>query len=179
MSDNTIRIYLADLAAYNEGILKGGWIDCNGMTADEILEDAEQKGFLGRNRYNPEELNEWAIHDHEGLGPFYSEFLSLSTVAVLAEKADELNDEWSAYCAYCGNVGELGEGADIEDFRDAYHGHYDTFRDFAEETFDEQYLESIPEYVRPFIDYDAYARDLGHAYFEERADDGGVWVFSH
>ena len=60
MSDE-IRIYVADLAAYNNGCLHGVWINpcddlediqsqINEMLADSLEEDTE----------------EYAIHDHEG-----------------------------------------------------------------------------------------------------------------
>ena len=74
------RIYVACLAAYNNGCLHGRWIDAT--TPDEIRR--EVSAML---RASPEpDPEEWAIQDYEGFGGAYlSEYASFETVCELAE----------------------------------------------------------------------------------------------
>ena len=59
--NNEIQIYVADLAAYNNGKLHGMWIDTT-QSVDEIFDII--KTLL---ESSPEEdAEEFAIHDHEG-----------------------------------------------------------------------------------------------------------------
>ena len=61
-----MKIYVACLAAYNNGILHGDWIDCFGKSGDDLKEEARKiinsSPIIG--------ADEWAIHDHEGFGAF-------------------------------------------------------------------------------------------------------------
>lgn len=177
---NTPRIYLADLHAYNNGILRGGWIDIHaGMTAAEIIEEAVANGYLAQNPYNPDELNEFAIHDHEGFGDAVKEYTSLDTVCEIADVLDGMTDEQAeAYREYAGNVGEALP--DVDGFHDSYCGIHETFQAYAEELFDERYLDSVPENVRGYIDYEAFARDLSHDgyWFSPSVCASGVHVFT-
>ncbi|WP_375228595.1 antirestriction protein ArdA [Roseobacter sp. S98] len=47
---------------------------------------------------------------------------------------------------------------------DFYHA--DSLRDFAEQMVEDGLLGDVPENIRPYFDYDAFARDLGHEYSE-------------
>ena len=59
---NEIKIYVADLAAYNNGILHGIWIDAT----DDLDDIQEQVNEMLAS--SPEEMaEEYAIHDYEGL----------------------------------------------------------------------------------------------------------------
>jgi len=72
-----MRIYIADLAAYNEGLLAGEWVDLPqddiSQTVEEILERTteERIKYLGYDNLESMEEDglyaseEWAIHDHE------------------------------------------------------------------------------------------------------------------
>jgi len=74
------RIYVACLAAYNNGRLHGAWIDAN-QSADDIA--AEVQTMLAA---SPEPgAEEWAIHDYEGFGELrLSEWESFERVASIA-----------------------------------------------------------------------------------------------
>jgi len=62
---NTIEIYVVDLAAYNNGILHGVWIDAT-LDVEEMQEQVD--AML---KASPvEDTEEYAIHDHEGLGDY-------------------------------------------------------------------------------------------------------------
>ena len=143
------RIYVACLAAYNNGCLHGRWIDAT--TPDEIRR--EVSAMLAA---SPEPgSEEHAIHDYEGFGGAYlSEYASFETVCELAE--------------FIGEHGELGSriyqhyGNDLEQARAAfedYAGEYRSAADFAEELHDDT-GPAIPESLRYYIDWQAVARDM-------------------
>ena len=61
MCNSELRIYVADLAAYNAGILHGVWIDAT-LELDVIQEQVNTMLTA-----SPEEgAEEYAIHDYEG-----------------------------------------------------------------------------------------------------------------
>src|SRR4051794_22832572 len=63
---NRPRIYVASLSDYNAGRLHGTWIDTN-QTVEEV--GGEITAMLA---LSPEPgAKEWAIHDHEGFGPYH------------------------------------------------------------------------------------------------------------
>ena len=80
-----IRIYVADLAAYNAGKFHGVWIDAT-MGMDEIWE--EVKNMLAK---SPEPMaEEYAIHDYEGFGGYgLSEYEGLERAHEIAAFIEE------------------------------------------------------------------------------------------
>lgn len=145
-----IRIYVADLAAYNNGRLHGVWID-----ATEEMEDiwAQVNQML---KSSPEGFaEEYAIHDYEGFGGYrvseYEGLESAHNVAVFIEEHGEI-------------AGELlnNFGGDLEDAKKAieenYSGCYKSLADYAEEL-TEQTAE-VPENLAFYIDYERMGRDM-------------------
>lgn len=144
-----IRIYVACLAAYNNGILHGGWIgarqDVDALYTDvaAVMSDSPVRGD-----------GEWAIHDHEGFeGAPVSEYASLAEVADMA-----------AFIAEHGALGgKLIEyfGGDLKDAREAiedrYFGEYSSVADFAQESTENAH--DIPDALAPYIDYERMGRD--------------------
>ena len=77
LSHNNPRIYVACLAAYNNGYLHGAWIDAD-QGADEIRD--EIAAMLARSPIKGAE--EYAIHDYEGFeGVSIKEYAGIDTVA--------------------------------------------------------------------------------------------------
>lgn len=175
------RIYVACLASYNSGTLHGRWIDdCTG--ADEIRDLVD--GMLRDSKYPNVEVTclacdgdgcsecghtgkvpsaeEWAIHDHEGFPPgLIEESTSFDTVAAIASALEEIDDR-EAFESW------LGLGVHNEDdpssweeaFREAYAGEWDSKADWAEEYMDSTGgLADMPENLRNYFDFDAFARD--------------------
>jgi antirestriction protein len=145
-----IRIYVADLAAYNNGRLHGVWID-----ATEEMDDiwAQVNQML---KSSPEGFaEEYAIHDYEGFGGYrvseYEGLESAHNVAVFIEEHGEI-------------AGELlnNFGGDLEDAKKAieenYSGCYKSLADYAEEL-TEQTAE-VPENLAFYIDYERMGRDM-------------------
>lgn len=204
------RIYVADLAAYNAGNLRGIWIDCDGKTAEDITTEVREMlwkspesnilaircndcdfiqhyGFGQARAYAqatkcPEcdskdveksgSAEEWAIHDHEGLGSI-SEYESFDTIEKIAEG---VNKHGEAFVAYIEHVGSVEDGANFEE---AYCGEWSSEKEYAEDLFD-QTME-VPDHLANYIDYDAFRYDLFmDGYFSiERPNYAGIWVFSN
>lgn len=144
-----IRIYVACLAAYNNGILHGAWID-----ADQEA-SAINEGIQSMLRVSPiADAEEWAIHDFEGFeGAEVSEYTGIEEVA-----------EMAAFIAEHGEIGGklVAHYGDLDDARkaieDAYAGEYRSLADFAEEL--THSTGDVPDHLQYYIDYDRMARDL-------------------
>ncbi len=143
------RIYVACLAAYNNGRLHGRWID-----ADQDA-DAIQAGISEMLSASPIPLaDEWAIHDHEGFeGAKIEEFSSIQPIVDLA--------------AFIAEHGELGSkllqhfGGDLDDATaafDEYAGEHKSLVNFAQDLTEE--TTEIPANLANYIDYRAIARDM-------------------
>ena len=144
-----IRIYVACLAAYNNGHLHGRWID---VTDEPAIWQAVQD-MLAASPIE-EMAEEWAIHDYEGFaGAELGEYSSFASVVELAEYITERGDLGAEVLNYY--------GGNIEDATarfEEYAGEYDSLADYAEELTEQTGLE-IPESLAPYIDYKAMAHD--------------------
>ncbi|WP_439620225.1 antirestriction protein ArdA [Hyphomonas sp.] len=143
------RIYVACLAAYNNGCLHGRWITAS--TPDDIM--AEVRAMLADSPLPDAE--EWAIHDYEGLeGAHLSEYASFESVCNLAD-----------FIAEHGRLGALVHrhfGDDLEQAEaafDDYAGSYASRSEFAEELHRDTGTE-IPAALEYYIDWSALARDM-------------------
>ncbi|WP_020084970.1 antirestriction protein ArdA [Hyphomicrobium zavarzinii] len=171
VSDSNPRIYVACLAAYNNGYLHGAWIDADQDT-DQIRD--EIAAMLARSPV--EGAEEYAIHDYEGFeGVSISEYAGIDTVARMA--------------AFIAEHGALGAGR-LEQFsgdmdqaestlEDCYHGQFASLADYMEELTTESV--TIPEALRYYVDWNAMARDaeMGGDLFTIETAHGEVHVFSN
>ena len=163
----TPKIYVACLAAYNNGFLHGQWIDAN-QSAEAI--HSEIQDMLAQSPIAGAE--EWAIHDYEGFeGIRLSESEDIDTVVEIAAMIKEHGPAWCAYANY--------EGLDYatkENFEEAYQGEWDSEEDFAEDLAGETM--EIPKHLEFYIDYEKFARDLFiNDYFSADGECGKVYVF--
>lgn len=171
VSDSSPRIYVACLAAYNNGHLHGTWIDAD-QGADQIRDEITT--MLARSPIKGAE--EYAIHDYEGFeGVSISEYAGIDSVARMA--------------AFIAEHGALGAGL-LEQFsgdmdqaestlEDCYHGQFASLADYMEELTTESV--TIPEALRYYVDWDAMARDaeMGGDLFTIETARGEVHVFSN
>ena len=143
------RIYVACLAAYNNGRLHGRWIDA---TDPHDVWDHVSAMLAA----SPEpDAEEWAIHDYDNFhGCCISEYAGFDTVCEFA--------------AFLEERGELGAklyeafSEDLEQARAAfedYAGEFKSAADFAEQLHEDTGTE-IPESLRYYIDWQALARDM-------------------
>ncbi len=145
-----IRIYVADLAAYNNGKLHGVWINA----LDELDDIQDQVNMMLAT--SPEEFaEEYAIHDYERFGSYVlGEYEGLETAHEIACFIEEHSDI----------AGELLNqfGGDLEEARKAveenYCGCYSSLADYAEEITGE--TSSIPDHLASYIDYEKMGRDM-------------------
>ena len=144
-----IRIYAACLAAYNNGILHGRWIDAT-EGADHVREEIAR--ML---KASPiDDAEEYAIHDYEGFeGAELSEYSSIEQVCSLAEFISEQGTLGGKLLEYYSDLDDAREALD-----DHYAGCFESVADFAINLTEE--TTKIPEALRYYIDYDAMARDL-------------------
>jgi antirestriction protein len=150
--DQTPRIYVACLSAYNNGKLHGEWIDCD-QDADDIW--AEINKMLAQ---SPEpDAEEWAIHCYENWqGIEISEHESIERIAELAQLLEEHGQAYAVYYQH------YASDATSEDFQDRYIGKYEDEEDFVYQMWDEcgrlKQLEEL-NINESYIDWSAIARD--------------------
>jgi antirestriction protein len=168
----TPRIYVACLAAYNNGILHGEWIDAD-QSADDIHE-AAQRMLAASPQPGAEE---WAIHDYEGFGSLrLGEYESLERVAAIAAGIAEHGEAFTAWLSYDSDR----DPVDTSAFEDAYLGEWDSLRAYAED-----YAESTGMYDAadragsPYVvvDIDMLTRDLDIELYTVESDHNTVYVF--
>ncbi|MCP5246084.1 MAG: antirestriction protein ArdA [Burkholderiales bacterium] len=145
-----IRIYVADLAVYNNGKLYGIWINATDDLGD-IQEQVNQ--MLAE---SPESFaEEYAIHDYEGFdGYALSEYEGLETAHEIACFIEEYPDFGGELLNnFGGNLDEARIAAE-----ENYCGCYKSLADFAEELTEE--TTQIPENLAYYIDYERMGRDI-------------------
>jgi len=121
-AQSSIRIYVACLAAYNNGYLHGRWIDAS--LGDAYIW-AQTQAMLAASPI--EEAEEWAIHDYEGFeGADVSEWASFTTVAAMAEFITEHEELGGALLAHYG-----GNLEDATAALEHYCGDYESFEDYC------------------------------------------------
>ena len=145
-----IQIYVACLAAYNNGILHGEWIDATQSFGE--MKDAVKSMLVA----SPiEDAEEYAIHDHEGFeGCSIGEFSSLETVHEFASFIEEHGEIAHDLLAHFSGCTEEASKA----LEDSYLGEYDSVEDYARELTESCY--TIPNNLEFYIDYEAMARDM-------------------
>jgi antirestriction protein len=165
------NIYVQPLKAYNEGKGGGKWVDIDGLDADDIAK-AIQK-VLKKSPSKGEE--EWIISDYDDM-PNMGENPDLEDLEGVLELLEEHGA--GTISAYIDHVGE--HYFTVDGFRDAFMGVYDSVEDFGWEYLETgDYLDSIPDFLRPHIDVEGFAKQtlLVDEFFGEQTDDGFV-VFS-
>jgi antirestriction protein len=169
---STPRIYVACLAAYNNGRLHGRWIDAN-QSVEEIWTDVQ--AMLAD---SPEPgAEEWAIHDYEGFGELrLSEWESFERVSAIGAGIDEHGDAFTAWVSYdCGQ-----DPCEVERFEEMYCGEWDSLRDYAEQFADDIGLYDAAEKASsPYVtvDIDMLERDLDIELYTVKSDHYTVYVF--
>lgn len=159
-----LRIFLTNLGKYNEGKLIGEWIELP-CTFEELEEAKERIGISDEPDENGVYYEEWFISDYESDidGIEIGEYDNLDDLNELAEDIENLdNDEMTALQAFLLHGDDLEKA--LEDVQNGdyriYSGCY-TMEDVAREVVEEcGYLNSVPENVARYFDYEAFGRDL-------------------
>lgn len=152
----SITIYVACLAAYNNGKLHGKWIDAcqdyQGIHAEisKMLKESPEPG-----------AKEWALHDYEGfLGIKFSKSPNLRRVSAVARLLETEGDPFAIW--YETQNGSYFDAEELEEkFLKQWQGMHDSEADFAEYLLDStNALKELPGWAKGYFNFDAYARDL-------------------
>ena len=146
---NTPRIYVACLAAYNNGVLHGGWID-----ADQG-EEGMRAEIAAMLKASPiPNAEEYAIHDYEGFGDVrIEESAGIGAIAHIAEFAAKHGALGLAVlCRFRGDFEEAREAME-----DRYLGRFASLAEYMRDATEQ--MISIRDILRFYIDWQAMARD--------------------
>lgn len=137
MSNETeIKIYVADLGAYNNGILHGVWID-----ATDDLTDIRQQVSAMLAASPVEDAEEHAIHDYEGFGRYrLSEYEGLEAAHQVACFIAEYPDFGGELLNYFCDLDEARRVAEED-----YCGCHRSVADYAQELTEE--TSEVPEHL--------------------------------
>lgn len=148
-----IRVYVANLKKYGEGVIEGKWLTLP-MDSDELTKEIEKLG------------EEYAVTSYEA--PFYIE--ELTNIHELNEQLNELEivgkhlneREMQALLEWVDNVDEA-----VSLLRQDRVRFYDTkteypqWEDLAELlVYEHDYMSDVPEHRRDYLDFEKIGRDL-------------------
>lgn len=145
-----IKIYVADVAAYNAGFLHGQWIDATQESEDVQYQTGEML------KKSPVEFaEEYAIYDFEGYeGYRLGEYDGIEKAHKVAAYIEEHGKKGAALLEYYGDDLEEAEKAMTE----RYAGRYASLADYAQELTEE--TATIPEHLADYIDYEKMGRNM-------------------
>ena len=166
--DYPFAAFITNLGKYNEGSLVGEWVKFP-TTAEELQKVFERIGIGSKDDFG-QPYEEWFITDYDcyvdGLYDKLGEYESLDELNCLASKLDEMSqgeyEQFQAAMEIGDHSGSLQEIINLTENLDCYdvypdiHDHDDLGRYYIEELDAMQ----VPEYLRNYIDYEAYGRDI-------------------
>lgn len=162
------RLYVGTYSKYNSGSIKGAWLD---------LEDYSDKdAFLSAccELHKDESDPELMFQDYEG---FPRSLYSESNIPDALWDWLELDEDDRELLAVYQD--SINQDADIDEARENFCGKFDSEEDWAADYLEDTGgLENVPEHLRNYIDFEAYARDArlgGDIVFVRH--DGDVWAF--
>lgn len=172
----TPKVWIADLAAYNNMKLHGEWVEADSL---ETLEEAKDRIL----RTSPEPFaEEFAIHDYEGFGDYpLGEYPGLALVAALGEAINEHGDP---FVAFIGGDCDISSADDVDDavtrFQDTFKGEC-SLRDYAEENasvyIGGDLTQEQWERIEPYVDVDQLETELDNEGFYEQEVGGKTFLF--
>ncbi len=142
------RVYVSTYGKYNDGNLKGAWLNLEDFSNAEAFYAACRK--LHSDEHDPEIM----FQDFEGFPSGYYGECFIKDELWDWLKLDD--DEKKMLDAYHTGVDQSGT---IENARDAYEGTYESPEDWAYQILHD--CGDVPEHLEGYVDYKAYARDAG------------------
>lgn len=146
-NDDSPKIYVADLAAYNEGKLIGEWLDLDdyssGSEVMEAIDDLLKKWSADQGV----EREEYAIHDIENIPKsLYSEGMSESSfdkIYEIKEAAESTGLPFDVIVKWMEDTGH----DNASDAAEAYQGEYDNMEDYAYRMVEEGVITDLSQYL--------------------------------
>ena len=164
------RVYVGTYAKYNNCSIEGAWLDLEDYK-DKFEFEAACEELHGSGEH------EFMFQDHEGIP---AKFISESYLS------GDVWDEWICLAdgdkelltVYLDNVNRDGS---LTEAQESFQGKFKSESDWASEYWESTgLLQTIPESLQSYINYEAYARDArlgGDVTFVE-VGYRNVWVFS-
>ena len=162
------RVYVGTYGKYNNGSLKGAWLN--------LADYADKEAFLAacaelhRGEHDPEFMfQDWenipdGMISESGIEDALWDWLALD------------DDDKELLAAYRSAVDQAGT---IDQARDAFMGTFESEEGWAESYLDDTgLLKEVPESLRGYIDFERYARDAGYNGMTFVRHGGKVWVFN-
>ena len=147
----TPAVYVGTYHKYNCGSIFGKWFDLTEFDSKEDFIGACHQ--LHANEHDPELM----FQDWEGIPSQFASESSVEWAFVEGYRRAEEEGRAAAFFAWAEYTGE----SDYDAFDDAYRGEAQSEEDYAYEYVSEHaLLSSIPDDLRCYFDYEAYARDL-------------------
>ena len=153
-----MKIYIACLEAYNNGMLHGAWIE----PSADVEELQEQIDAILKKSPMPS-ADEWAVHDYDGV-PNMGEYPDLKDICDYVELVHSTDLSQDCLNAIVENVhGNLDQARES---LERVMGKFCDFRDYADQCADDA-IEcaesgSGSEFLAKYFDYEKHARDLRH-----------------
>jgi antirestriction protein len=159
MPNDTPKVWIGCLAAYNGGSLHGKWVDATDVDG---IREAGAEVIKTSPADFPEEL---FIADYDGFPSdvvrAFGEYPDYDTVAKVATALEVHGAPFSAWLSI--DYRELASDDLVSQFEESYRGEYESERDFAYQYLSDcgwQGLETIPDAVMSYLDMDMIVRDL-------------------
>ena len=166
--DYPFAAFITNLGKYNEGELVGEWVKFP-TSAEQIRATFDSIGIGQKDDFGYT-YEEWFITDYDcyvdGLYDKLGEYENLDELNYLAAKLDDMTQgEYAQFQAamemgnHCGSLQEminLTENLDCYDVYPDIHDYDDLGRYYIEELDAMQ----VPEYLRNYIDFESYGRDV-------------------
>lgn len=141
------RIYVADLAAYNEGKLIGEWLDLSDYSSGEEVMEAINDLLKKWSEEQDVEREEYAIHDTENIpGDMISEYSGEDDFEKVVSVLTVANDRDIPFEVILKWMSDKGED-DASNAADAYYGTYKDEEDFAYEMVEQGMISDLSQYL--------------------------------
>ena len=172
MKDDTPKIYVADLKAYNEGRLIGEFIDLSEYdSGEEVMEKITELMEEYSDKYHNGEETEYAIHDYENFSSsLYSESMGEEDFDIIIDTY-KMSDEYDIPAEVLQDVMNDFNSANenLSDFiSDRYYGRFDNESALAYDYVEQ--MGGISELgdntIETYFDYDSFGRDLAMDFSE-------------
>ncbi|OVZ88312.1 antirestriction protein [Yersinia kristensenii] len=151
MSTTTPAVYVGTYHKYNCGSIAGQWLYLTDFDSEEDFYAA--CGKIHGDEPHPELM----FQDWEGIPSKLVSESHVDWAFIEAFKQAEEERQSDAFVAWA----EYSNGCDYDAFQDAYRGESSCEEDYAREFVENcGLLNDVPEFLRDYFDFEAYARDL-------------------
>lgn len=163
MDLNEAKIYVGTYAKYNNGSLKGAWLNLADYNDKEDFYDAVRELHADECDEDGEFQGEPMFQDWEEIPEFMvgESWISEKFWDLLEECGDWNEEKFDCFVEYCENNNRFNDDdvCDmVDNFEDDFIGYYDSEEDFAQQMAEE--CGEVPDHLFNYIDWESYARDM-------------------